>query len=560
LTGRCRGVKFKKDSTVLARNGERGACVTLATDGNDFVNSVADAKTASLPWSPDMIAVLCNPHRLALIDQEARQKIFTAIFNSGNGGTVGKALAEAVNLGDLFPTTDAALTPMLEYKIGDLEKCVKATVERRREAKRGLEEIERAQSSEPPKLATVGTATMDLSRRLSGKIRERIADLSAQLMALPKGGNLIDEREVSERIGVLEDTIKVHQDKREALKARIAELLLNVQSLASGLDVAREVSISAKATEATLHAQIVKLSEGGGCVLSTDSLKIDCPLKVKTGESSPIQAVIRQVESLAKKALDEMHEADANIAGIKEAIDSNKAEQTKAAHGLAEIEESIRVDEAELATARKDLADAKAWPETNKKIDDLTMKWQQGEEVLPKSMAYEAWMDANAAVLTRRPELEAEIAQWDTLAKLIEEGGPLRAHLSKAVAAADLDAKLCESWGMAVKVEPDGSILVNGRPVELCSETEQWRAGLLVADLLARVSKVGWICVDRVDILDKAMREPLMEWAQRASSAGYSNVVMFCTESEPPQFKRALPSGVKAYWINGDHQTEEISA
>ena len=558
LTGRCRGIKFKKDSTALARNGERGAGVTLATDGNEFVNSVSEAKTASLPWSPDMIAVLCNPHRLALISQDERQNIFRAIFNSGNGGTVGKALAEAVKLPDIFPTIDAALQQMLEYKIEDLEKCVKAVIERRREAKRGLEEIERAQSIEPPKSAAVGTVTMDLSRRLSGKIRERIADLSAQLAALPKGGILINEQEVAERIGVLTETVKVHQEKRTALKARIEELTLNATTCASGLDVAREVSIAAKAAEATLHGQIVKLSEGAGCVLSTDSLKIDCPLKVKTGESSPIQTIIRQVETLAQKALDEMREADANIAGFKEAIESNKAEQAKATQGRTEIEESLRVDEAELAQANKDLADAKAWPETSKKIDDLTIKWQQGEEVLPKAMAYEAWMDVNATIATRRPEIEAEIIKWDTLVKLIEEGGPLRAHLSKAVAAADLDVKLCKSWGLDVKVEPDGEIIVNGRVIELCSESEQWRAGLLVADLLARAGKVGWICLDRVDILDKDARAPLMAWAQRAANNGYNNIVMFCTEASAPTFERPLPVGVKAYWIDGEHNAKEI--
>jgi len=125
--------------------------------------------------------------------------------------------------------------------------------------------------------------------------------------------------------------------------------------------------------------------------------------------------------------------------------------------------------------------------------------------------------------------VQAEIDSWDRLAHLLGPDGPVRAKLAEC--GGSIDADLSAAWGCAVEARADGEILYNGRPIELVSYSEQWRASMLVADMLARTAGTGFIVLDQLDSLDQTTRQPLVAWASRYESNGYQTILLLKAEA-----------------------------
>ena len=68
MTGRARGVQFKKDAQeMLGANGLRFK-ITLATDAQEFTRTAASS-ALSFPWSDELLGVVTAPMRLATMSQ-----------------------------------------------------------------------------------------------------------------------------------------------------------------------------------------------------------------------------------------------------------------------------------------------------------------------------------------------------------------------------------------------------------------------------------------------------------------------------------------------------------
>ena len=71
-----------------------------------------------------------------------------------------------------------------------------------------------------------------------------------------------------------------------------------------------------------------------------------------------------------------------------------------------------------------------------------------------------------------------------------------------------LGAGLTVLWQVAqwppVEVEDSGQVKVAGRPVELCSESEKWRAQAAIQLTVAALDRSGLVVLDRADVLDDA--------------------------------------------------------
>jgi hypothetical protein len=320
----------------------------------------------------------------------------------------------------------------------------------------------------------------------------------------------------------------------------------------------RNAAATAKKKSAEIAEQAVKVIDGKGmCVFSTPGNPLPCPAADKTAgkdgkDRLAFTTLLKAIEENQKVAKTEQKKAEEaaaqaekeckdlcqQIAGMDANLEALRTAQPRLQQAIANLEAEAKESE--------------RWPEVAKKIEALEARIEQGERFLAAATQYQA---AANAVKDNSPQvaiLERETKMYDVLAQALAEGGPLRTALAKSVESAKIDGDLAAGWALDVRARPDGSILVNGRPVELCSESEQWRAGAMIGDLLARAGQVGWICLDNADILDKGARGVLTQWCVKAIEGAYQNVILLSSLAAPPQFANK-PPGMAAYWIDKRH-------
>jgi len=134
---------------------------------------------------------------------------------------------------------------------------------------------------------------------------------------------------------------------------------------------------------------------------------------------------------------------------------------------------------------------------------------------------------------------------YDEIDQVLKPDGELRKILTQDVKAVQWDA-LAEQWGMeSLSLNADGTVSLYGRPIEMASKSEQWRARVLLAELLSRTIGEGIMILDGADILGdtnkRAMKEALARWQQV-----YETILINNTAENVPQ--RPAPDGMQ-YWL-----------
>lgn len=100
------------------------------------------------------------------------------------------------------------------------------------------------------------------------------------------------------------------------------------------------------------------------------------------------------------------------------------------------------------------------------------------------------------------------------------------------------------SWP-SIQIDDDCDVRVGDRLYALCSESEQWRADLVVAEALAYQTGLRIFMSDRVDVLDLPNRARLMAWLGTIVG-DYDTVLLLGTFKKAPE---NLPEGIRAYWL-----------
>ena len=154
-------------------------------------------------------------------------------------------------------------------------------------------------------------------------------------------------------------------------------------------------------------------------------------------------------------------------------------------------------------------------------------------------------------------EYHNQIAHWKLLADALAPDGipgeiisdklkPLNKRLMAAAMATD--------WPQ-VTVTPTLDIMVDGRPFGLQSESSQWRAQAAIAEAISAISGIGFLVLDRIDVLDIPNRGKLMKWL--VSVAGdHSTIIAIGTLKEPPQ----TPPAIAVHWLEGGEEVKQKAA
>ena len=143
----------------------------------------------------------------------------------------------------------------------------------------------------------------------------------------------------------------------------------------------------------------------------------------------------------------------------------------------------------------------------------------------------------------------ANVVAWSNIAQLLGTDGIPAELLNDAIG--PFNARLLDGCDMTgwpgVQVQPDMSVTYGGRPLSLCSESEQWRAHALLAEAISHVSGIKFFCLDRVDVLDLASRSELLAWLDTLAAEGeLDTALLFATLKAAPA---RLPDTMQALWI-----------
>ncbi len=97
----------------------------------------------------------------------------------------------------------------------------------------------------------------------------------------------------------------------------------------------------------------------------------------------------------------------------------------------------------------------------------------------------------------------------------------------------------------AVEMGEGGELYFGGRPATFISESDRWKADTAVSIVVARTMDLGFVMLDRCDVLEPAARAPLFQ--HLAERSGLETVLAFATLKAPPK----MPESVAVLWLGG---------
>lgn len=269
--------------------------------------------------------------------------------------------------------------------------------------------------------------------------------------------------------------------------------------------------------------------------------------------------------SIERDALVERYEAEhgklADVATIDTAAQASLPEHEK---GLGVMQNRVKnlqrdLDAAILAKAKYDaLAPAEDAPDAADEIAEVEGMIAVARE--DRKVAENARLDIAAALkgqeaakgkTAKALEHHADVEAWTMVANALAPDGIPMEMLTDAlepVNAALAQAAVDTDW-MTAKVDADMSITANGRPYHLLSESEQWRVDAMFAQVVAEISGLKILMLDRVDVLDLPARVELLEWMDvLALNDVIDTALLFATLKALPE---GLPDTISSYWVEG---------
>jgi hypothetical protein len=231
--------------------------------------------------------------------------------------------------------------------------------------------------------------------------------------------------------------------------------------------------------------------------------------------------------------------------------------------GLEVMQNGVRNLERDLAAAieAKGQYDALAAPEKAEPLPDLAVLQAALKQLQEQRAAMQAKINAAvghvAAVDAAKKKTadaakhHADVMSWLVVAEALAPNGIPGDLLKEALL--PVNKMLTEEAEAAnwknICISSDMEITAAGRAYALLSESEKWRTDAMIAVVVARLSGLKILMLDRVDVLDLPGRSALLGWIHGLVNAGdIETALLFATLKE---FPRKLPSTMTAHWIEG---------
>lgn len=515
-------VALKKDYGALVREGAKVASIEVVTD----TTTAAITITAAGKVTDSLVDVEPGPSlRLVLdaqgfsrLDSDARRRfLFSLLKVATDGESVKKRL--------IAHGCDAAkvdeVAPALKAGFGHAEKYAGTKTS---EARGGWKAVT-TESYGAVKAATWRAQGECLTEAEAAELTR----LDAQVAA--------DETSLSEartRLGAVEQAIRNHDQYAEKLEL----------ARARGKGYADAATLAAKTqTEVVKWEGKIKAIRAATKPATAPATLLACPECASVLELRGGKLVAAEVVPIA----DPTPEPATKLA------DAEKA--------LATLRQELARHQADVAAADRSAQDVKLMednapqlpkgtPEAVKATiatmtEGIRTKQTRQSELRAKNAAAEQAGKRTKAARGHHADVQA----WSAIAEALSPDGIPGQLVGEAIG--PLNKRLAQSaadagWS-AVKVRPDMAIVYGDRPLNLCSESERWRADAMLAEAVSHLSGLGLLCLDRFDVLDHQGRGELLVWLDTlAFQKEINTALIFGTLKSAPT---GLPDTCEVVWL-----------
>lgn len=562
FTGTCKGTDEGgkgADSLIHQLGGEKSgsASITLRTKDKGVISRMVgqgpkstaqNSATAALGVGQELARVIAEPGNFLELDA-AKQK---NMLLKAVGGEVSSAEILALVPEELKGAGDWARLTRIEA----VDAAEKQLREERPLRKREIEALGGAVEAPECPVDADPDQTLAAARTQLAKLRHEREEL-----ARSQGAGAGKREALNSELGRLRTerdvlgNALIDAPSKQAILEKIKEIDGQLEGLAAktaerqGLATKLNSEISAKKQEVrTLTDSAQKLSGlKGGC--PTCYQPVDANFK-KTSIAE-IGGKIKTLESAIAKLQKEY--AAAEQAGLEEDGTALRNDANTLQQAVADIDRDLartrEVDD-RIEELQKQITEL---PEDATAAEDvLTPRIEKGETLIRALEQFVILRDQVGVVGKKRTQLESRLELLEKSIELLGPKGPIRARLL----AGGLDDflgmvnNIAMQFGLPeleIQVDP-WKILAGGRPAALLSASESYRLGIAFAGVFAKVSGVGFLCLDGMDILDAAGRQML---PHVLDLCGLDQAFIASTHNEPEEARGQGADGWSIYSVTG---------
>jgi hypothetical protein len=534
-----RGVTQKQDYGLLVHDGAKAGGGMVVIDGD-----VDNARQFNLPKGeftgpeiPEAMRVALHGQAFARMKEDERRAFLCALTNVRPTKAVVQPLLLAAGDGESFaamveevlPNLRAGFQSACDYakeKAADFKRdWCKTTGSKAYGAK--IAESWQAPMPDAPtgdeatlkqELADVDTQIATLNQSL-GAIQQAAAQAKADADArasLANAAGKVDS--LGEQLALAQKELADYLPKVEALRQRAAgkARVGLVHDLAMFVATADIPSLGAEQEEKALHLIHRYEAEHG-----------------KLEDMAAVDAEAQAALPDHEKGLTVLQNRAQNLQRDLAAATQAKAQFDVLAPAAEAVDPST-----ELAEVNELLAGAKQQKQavTNKILDI---------QAALKNRADAGLKNADAA------RQHAAVTDWLKIAEQLAPSGIPAQLLKQAIGPVNEklhQASVDTEWPR-VTINEDMSITCGGRLYQLQSESYQWRADAMIAQVVAEISGLKLLMLDRVDVLDLRGRAELFSWLDMLVEVGALDCsIIFATLKEQPA-PGVLPETFESHWV-----------
>lgn len=182
--------------------------------------------------------------------------------------------------------------------------------------------------------------------------------------------------------------------------------------------------------------------------------------------------------------------------------------------------------------------------ELRQERDKLNAKHQALQEAM-------AATSGRAELIAKAAKHHVEVQCWSLIADALGPNGIPAEILADAIGPMNnlLAIQSAAAGWSKVQISSDIDVTFGGRLYGLLSESEKWRCDTLLAVAIARLSGIGLVVLDRLDVLDLPSRGQALGLLRRLTADGdLQSVILAGTLKQP---MATVPTGMQAVWIDG---------
>lgn len=516
ILGQPRRVKLKKELGQLLHEGAEKGRVTVIADGDvmgEFRLPGCQHKAEAVRGA-EFLPLVLDPAAFARMDAKERRTTLFALTKCKMSPDVVEA--KLIERGISEPMA-AEIKPLLR---GGFPATCDELKERASQAKGAWKNVtgeqwgsQKAEGWEPElPVRVVDVAELESAQKAEADAR---ADLSEAIEALGASKrSMQDQAQRASTIASLKETaglLSRRQTKLDADKQHLADWM---QKLA--------------------EAELCASGEAG----------VPCPcceamLVIRDGELHKHSGNTIDPEAAAR-----VSEYDGYVFGAKRAVANSERDLQQSKDAAAKIE-ALSSETAGHSISEEAIANAE------QVVNDLRQAHASAQAKVGALHDAKQAIESHAATVQKAAKHHAEVIGWLAAAEALAPDGIPGEILAAALTPVnDALAVLSGLSGWKkVEITADMEITCGGRLYGLMSESAKWRADTLLALVIAQISELRMVILDRFDVLDLPGRSQLLNMLVELGSMKAMDSMLICGTLKALPEK--LPAGVSGVWVSG---------